>query len=77
MRVYGVWQPGIHALDRNDSTVGGEQMSYREDHHSHDSPVHEESDGIVGYAAIKYTAVVVIVLAILAFIAWYILPRVS
>jgi hypothetical protein len=56
---------------------GGEQMSYREDHHTHDSPVREESDGIVGYAAIKYTAVVVIVLAILAFIAWYILPRVS
>jgi hypothetical protein len=52
-------------------------MSYREDHHTHDSPVHEDSDGIVGYAAIKYTAVVVIVLAILAFIAWYILPRVS
>jgi hypothetical protein len=52
-------------------------MSYREDHHTHDSPVHEGSDGIVGYAAIKYTAVVVIVLAILAFIAWYILPRVS
>lgn len=51
-------------------------MSYREDHHTHDSPV-QESDGIVGYAAIKYTAVVVIVLAILAFIAWYILPRVS
>jgi hypothetical protein len=61
----------------NDATVGGEQMTYREDHHSHDSPVHEESDGIVGYAAIKYTAIVVIVLAILAFIAWYILPRVS
>jgi hypothetical protein len=57
--------------------LGGEQMSYREDHHTHDSPVHEGSDGIVGYAAIKYTAVVVIVLAILAFIAWYILPRVS
>jgi hypothetical protein len=64
-------------LTGNDSTVGGEQMSYREDHHTHDSPVREESDGIVGYAAIKYTAVVVIVLAILAFIAWYILPRVS
>jgi hypothetical protein len=30
----------------------------------------------VGYAAIKYTAIVVIVLAILAFIAWYVLPRV-
>lgn len=53
-------------------------MSYREDHHTHDRvPVHEESDGLVGYAAIKYTAIVVIVLAILAFIAWYILPRVG
>jgi len=30
----------------------------------------------VGFAAIKYTAVVVNVLPILAFLAWYVLPRV-
>ena len=30
--------------------------------------MHGESDGIVGYAAIKYTAIVIIVLAILAFL---------
>jgi len=54
-------------------------MTYREEHHEHapSSPVREESDGLVGYAAIKYTAIVVIVLAILAFLAWYVLPRVS
>jgi hypothetical protein len=53
-------------------------MAYRDEHHAHDrTSVPDESNGIVGYAAIKYTAIVVIVLAILAFIAWYILPRVS
>jgi hypothetical protein len=53
-------------------------MSYREEPHVHEpSPIREESNGVVGYAAIKYTAIVVIVLAILAFIAWYILPRVT
>jgi len=30
---------------------------------------------LAGYAAIKYTAIVVIVLAILAFLAWYVIPR--
>jgi hypothetical protein len=33
-----------------------------------------ESSGLTGYAAIKYTAIVIIVLAILAFLAWYIVP---
>ena len=33
-----------------------------------------ESSGLAGYAAIKYTAIVIIVLAILAFLAWYIVP---
>jgi hypothetical protein len=33
-----------------------------------------ESSGLTGYAAIKYTASVIIVLAILAFLAWYIVP---
>jgi hypothetical protein len=32
------------------------------------------SSGLPGYAAIKYTAIVIIVLAILAFLAWYIVP---
>jgi hypothetical protein len=53
-------------------------MTYRDERHVHDpSPVREESDGLVGFAAIKYTAIVVIVLAILAFLAWYVLPRVG
>ena len=41
------------------------------DYHEHDP---EPSSGLTGYAAIKYTAIVVIVLAILAFLAWYIVP---
>jgi len=40
-------------------------------------PEPETGLGLVGYAAIKYTAIVVIVLAILAFLAWYVLPRVT
>ena len=53
-------------------------MTYREEPHVHEpSRIHEESNGVVGYAAIKYTAIVVIVLAILAFIAWVILPRLT
>ena len=42
------------------------------DDHTH-SP-EPESSGLAGFAAIKYTAIVVIVLAILAFIAWYVIP---
>ena len=41
------------------------------DYHQHDP---EPGSGLTGYAAIKYTAIVVIVLAILAFLAWYIIP---
>ncbi|HYF11225.1 MAG TPA: hypothetical protein VEC09_02890 [Actinomycetota bacterium] len=55
-------------------------MTYREPDHVHEtapSPVREESNGVVGYAAIKYTAIVVIVLAILAFLAFYILPGIT
>ena len=33
-----------------------------------------ESSGLAGFVAIKYTAIVIIVLAILAFIAWYLIP---
>ena len=53
-------------------------MTYRDEGHVHEpSPVREDPNGLVGYAAIKYTAIVVIVLAILAFLAWYVLPRVG
>ena len=37
-------------------------------------PDPEPGSGLTGYAAIKYTAIVIIVLAILAFLAWYIVP---
>jgi hypothetical protein len=45
-----------------------------EEYHSHGAPA-EPSSGLTGYAAIKYAAIVVIVLAILAFLAWYVIPR--
>ena len=47
-----------------------------EDRHVHEEPVEREtrSGGLVGYAAIKYTAIVVIVLAILAFLGFVVIP---
>jgi hypothetical protein len=46
----------------------------------HDEPHHvtnEPDQGSwTGYAAIKYSAIVIIVLAILAFLAWYVMPRI-
>jgi hypothetical protein len=52
-------------------------MTHRvEETHTHEPMSDPEgSNGLVGYAAIKYAAIVVIVLAILAFLAWYVLPR--
>jgi hypothetical protein len=52
------------------------EVAMSEQDHYHDSPVREpEGNGLVGYAAIKYAAIVIIVLAILAFIAWYLIPQ--
>jgi len=39
--------------------------------HAHEpAPVEPENSGLAGYAAIKYTAVIIIVLAIIAFLVW-------
>jgi hypothetical protein len=54
------------------STTERGQGGIMGDDHTH-SPERESSD-LTGYAAIKYTAIVIIVLAILAFLAWYIVP---
>jgi hypothetical protein len=46
------------------------RMAHSEEH-THSPEVREpEGSGLVGYAAIKYAAIVIIVLAILAFLAW-------
>jgi hypothetical protein len=50
---------------------------YRHTHEVEPMREPETGNGLVGYAAIKYTAIVVIVLAILAFLAWYVLPRLT
>jgi hypothetical protein len=49
------------------------------EHHVHEEPTTdpERSNGLVGYAAIKYAAIVIIVLAILGFLAWYVIPKVT
>ena len=41
------------------------------EYHEHDP---EPGSGLMGYAAIQVHAIVIIVLAILAFLAWYIVP---
>lgn len=54
-------------------------MSTHDYDHVHDDPTRdpEGSNGLVGYAAIKYGAIVIIVLAILGFLAWYVIPKVT
>ena len=52
-------------------------MAY-EPPHSHDpAPVEPDRGSLTGFAAIKYTAIVIIVLAILAFLAFYIIPTLT
>jgi hypothetical protein len=47
-------------------------MAY--DSHTHEpAPAEPDRGSITGYAAIKYTAIVIVVLAILLFLAWVIL----
>jgi hypothetical protein len=43
-----------------------------DDPHVHREPIpaREPDGGLAGYAAIKYTAIVIIVLAVLAFLIW-------
>jgi hypothetical protein len=61
---------GIRARTRLKTRGGADQLTDQRD------PIQEpESNSLVGYAAIKYAAIVIIVLSILAFIAWYVLPR--
>jgi hypothetical protein len=75
----------VHAADLDVCTAGASGTSPStfdkggdmfEERHVHEEPVEPESrsGGLVGYAAIKYTAIVVIVLAILGFLAFYLIP---
>lgn len=50
-----------------------------EHYHEHEPAPFLEPEGnsLVGYAAIKYVAIVVIVLAILGFLAVYVLPKIG
>jgi hypothetical protein len=50
------------------------------EHHHHDEPTARDPEGgsgLVGYAAIKYVAIVAIVLAILVFLALYLIPALT
>ena len=48
-------------------------------HHDEATPVRdpEGGSGLVGYAAIKYVAIVAIVIAILVFLGWYLIPALT
>jgi hypothetical protein len=56
-------------------------MSMEPEHHHHDeTPVARDPEGgsgLVGYAAIKYIAIVAIVIAILVFLGWYLIPALT
>jgi hypothetical protein len=48
---------------------GGESVAY-EPAHTHGTAPPPQEPGWTGYAAIKYTAIVIVVLAIIAFLVW-------
>jgi hypothetical protein len=54
-------------------------MTPEEPHHHEESPARdpEGGSGLVGFAAIKYVAIVVIVIAILVFLALYVIPALT
>jgi hypothetical protein len=64
-------------------TEGGVHMSMTPEHdhvHEETTPVvrdPEGGSGLVGYAAIKYVAIVAIVVAILVFLAVYLIPALT
>ena len=46
-------------------------MSYQpQTQHTHEPAPSEPNSGLTGYAAIKYTAIVIITIAIIAFLVW-------
>jgi hypothetical protein len=55
---------------------GGAAMSDHYDYEHHHVTNEPDRGSWTGYAAIKYTAIVIVVLAILAFLAWYIVPKI-
>ena len=56
-------------------------MSMTPEPHRHEEPTPardpEGGSGLVGYAAIKYVAIVAIVIAILVFLALYLIPALT
>jgi hypothetical protein len=74
------------AVTETARTEGGVHMSMTPEH-EHVREVHEETtpvvrdpeagSGLVGYAAIKYVAIVAIVVAILVFLAVYLIPALT
>lgn len=66
--------PGFEVVFAGTYTTTEGRFVMSEPQHQASPEEPDSSHGLVGFAAIKYTAIVVIVLAILAFIAWYLIP---
>jgi hypothetical protein len=52
-------------------------MSTEPEHHTHEPPVQERNNGLAGYAAVKYGFIFLIVVAILWFLAAYLIPALT
>lgn len=61
-----------HTGQRLATSKGVPFMAY-EPHGHEPAPVDPDRGSLAGYAAIKYTAIVIVVLAIIAFLAWVII----
>jgi hypothetical protein len=72
---------GLNGCRSEGGEGGVDTMSMTPDPHDHDEPAPardpEGGSGLVGFAAIKYVAIVVIVIAILIFLAVYVIPALT
>jgi hypothetical protein len=79
------WRIADTLQERMDAAGGGEggvdtmSMTPEEPHRHEESPARdpERGSGLVGFAAIKYVAIVAIVIAILVFLALYVIPALT
>jgi hypothetical protein len=52
------------------TTKGAAVMAYQPEHTHEPAPADPDRGSATGYAAIKYTAIIIIVLAIIGFLVW-------
>jgi hypothetical protein len=75
------YRPGRNGCRQGGGKGGVDAMSMTPEPHHHEEPTPvrdpEGGSGLVGYAAIKYVAIVAIVIAILIFLAVYLIPALT